>query len=188
MHYLFAHLPDGADAAAVEAALADADAVLLRGAADTVKEGSFADGRAWLAGWREEAAADAAAAALGESLAGVPEAAAGIAALRIEGNGAAPSPDEAAFCIANHTVTDPDGFQPYIAAVADVTAMFGGRFLARAGATRTVAGDLEAGRSVILAFVDRAAAERFYTAPEYAPLLALRLATTRPNFFMAAVS
>jgi uncharacterized protein (DUF1330 family) len=185
MHFIFVHLPaDAADeaAGAVESALADADSRLLWGVADSVKEGPLASGRAWLAAYDDEAVARAAAERLAAALANVGTA----AALLIESNGADLSPGETAYAIANHTVTDPNGFQPYIADVARVTAMFGGRFLARAGRTERIAGALAAGRSVILAFADRAAAERFYTAPEYAPLLALRLATTEPNFFLAA--
>ena len=180
MHFIFVHLPaESRSAAAVGAALATAGRLLLAGVPDRVVEGALTPGRTWLAAWDDSAAADRAAAGLGAAAdpAG--------AALRIEGTGAAPADDETAFIVANHTVTDAAGFQPYVADVARVTALFGGRFLARAGKTTRIFGAIEAGRSVILAFADRAAAERFYDAPEYAPLLALRLVTTRPNMVLA---
>ena len=180
MTFLFVHLPDGTYDAAIDAALADSDSRLVDGAADRVMEGALTSGRSWLAAYDDAGAARAAAERLADVLADAGDA----AALLIEGNGAALSPAETVYLVANHTVTDADRFRPYIADVARVTAMFSGRFLARAGRTESVAGAIEAGRSVILAFADRAAAERFYAAPEYAPLLELRLATTRPNMFL----
>ena len=181
MHFLFVHLPGESDGVAIGSALALADAHLLAGVADTIKEGSLTAGRCWLAAF-EAAAAEAASDRLAAALAGIE----GATALRIEGNGADLSLAETAFIVANHTVTDAERFEPYIAAVGPVTARYGGRFLARAGRTERIAGEIDAGRSVILAFADRAAAERFYAAPDYAPLLELRLATTRPNMILAA--
>lgn len=184
MHFVFVHLPAAATddtARAVDAALAGADTMLLAGVRDRVMEGTLTDGRSWLASFDDETCAQASAVSLGAALVGAPEA----AALAIEGAGVPLSPDETAWLVANHTVVDAARFKPYVAAVADVTARHGGRFLARAGRTVRIAGTIEAGRSVILAFADRAAAERFYAAPDYAPLLALRLATTRPNMLLA---
>ena len=51
---------------------------------------------------------------------------------------------------------------------------FGGRYLVRGGELLPVEGDLGLKRLVILEFPSVEAARRFYTSPEYAPLLKLR--------------
>jgi len=84
-----------------------------------------------------------------------------------------------AYMIANIEVTDPAGFERYREAVPPVIAAHGGRYLVRGGAVHTKEGNPDVKRLVILEFPTIAAAEAFYAAPDYAPLLALRLATTR---------
>ena len=84
----------------------------------------------------------------------------------------------AAYLIANITVTDPAGFEAYRAAVPAVIARFGGRYLVRGGAVEAKEGAPGLDRVVILEFPDMAAARAFYDSADYAPLLAMRLATT----------
>ncbi len=193
MAYIFVHLAS-ADAdvrrieSAVTGALGDAGRTLLSGVDDHILEGALTPGRAWLVACEDGAAAATAAAGLEQAVsAAVPGAAAdaGGFALLIEGNGAAISPAETAFLVANHTITDAGRFAPYAADVGRVTALFGGRFLARAGRTERIFGAIETGRTIILAFADRARAMQIYESPEYAPLLELRLATSRPTLILA---
>lgn len=80
-----------------------------------------------------------------------------------------------AYLIANLTVTDPAKYQEYRAGVAAVVAKFGGEFLVRGGAVTQKEGT-PFNRLVVLRFPDMAAAEAFYHGPDYAGLLALRLA------------
>ena len=84
----------------------------------------------------------------------------------------------AAYLIANITVTDPAGFEAYRAAVPAVIARFGGRYLVRGGAVEAKEGAPGLNRLVILEFPDMATARSFYDSAEYAPLLAMRLAST----------
>ena len=84
----------------------------------------------------------------------------------------------AAYLIANITVTDMERYQEYRAGVGPVVQRYGGRFLVRAGAIHPVEGDLGFDRCVVLEFPSMEALRGFYDGPEYAPLLAMRIAST----------
>ena len=84
-----------------------------------------------------------------------------------------------AYFIANIDVTDPAGFERYREAVPPVIARFGGRYLVRGGEVQAVEGAMPLKRLVILEFPTLDQARAFYDSADYAPLLALRLATTR---------
>ncbi len=86
-----------------------------------------------------------------------------------------------AYLIANIEVTDPEGFERYRAAVPAVIAAHGGRYLVRGGEKQLVEGDLKLHRLVILEFPSMTALRGFYDSADYAPLLALRLASTRSD-------
>jgi uncharacterized protein (DUF1330 family) len=90
-----------------------------------------------------------------------------------------------AYLIANIDVQDRDGFERYRTAVPAVIAAHGGRYIVRGGETQTVEGDLGLKRLVILEFPSIAVLRGFYDAPDYAPLLALRLASTRSQVVFA---
>lgn len=90
-----------------------------------------------------------------------------------------------AYLIANIEVTDPEGFERYRSEVPAVIAAHGGRYLVRGGPTRSVEGSLPVKRLVILEFPSMEAAERFYASPDYAPLLKLRLDSTRSDVVFA---
>jgi uncharacterized protein (DUF1330 family) len=85
----------------------------------------------------------------------------------------------AAYLIANISVTDPKGYQPYREQVPAVLEKYGGRYLVRAGAVHPLEGDLGFDRFVIIEFPSMDAARRFYDSTEYAPLLKSRMETTR---------
>ena len=80
-----------------------------------------------------------------------------------------------AYLIAQLTITDSAGFDAYREAVPPVIAAYGGRYLSRGGAVTPLEGEPAGPRIVVLEFADRAAAERFYRAPEYQEILPLRL-------------
>ena len=84
-----------------------------------------------------------------------------------------------AYLIADIEVTDPSAFEDYRARVGAVIAQYGGRYIVRGGAVRALEGDFGFQRLVVLEFPSAEAAQRFYDSPEYAPLLALRSASTR---------
>lgn len=87
--------------------------------------------------------------------------------------------DMTAYLAANITVTDPEHYPPYRAQVPGVVAQSGGRFLVRADAVHPLEGEFGFDRFVVIEFPSLAAANAFYTSPEYAPLLKLRSETTR---------
>ena len=81
-----------------------------------------------------------------------------------------------AYLVAHLTVTDPDALEAYRAAVPEVIARFGGRYLVRGGAVETLEGEWRVPRLVIVAFDSMAQAKRFYESPDYQEILPLRLA------------
>jgi len=83
-----------------------------------------------------------------------------------------------AYLIANITVRDPTGFDEYRARVPAVIAAFGGRYVVRGGAVEVKEGIPDLNRLIVLEFPDMMAARAFYDSADYAPLLALRLAST----------
>jgi len=89
-----------------------------------------------------------------------------------------------AYIIVNIEVTDPEGFARYRAAVPPVIAAHGGRYLVRGGELHVMEGAPGWQRLVVLEFPTLAAARAFYSSAEYAPLLALRLATSRSEMVM----
>ena len=80
-----------------------------------------------------------------------------------------------AYVIAQLTVTDPAGFEAYRQAAVPVVEAYGGRFLVRGSALSALEGDPDRPSVIVLEFPDKAAAERFYTSPEYRAILPLRL-------------
>ena len=89
-----------------------------------------------------------------------------------------------AYIIVNIEVTDPEGFERYRAAVPPVIAAHGGRYLVRGGDLHVMEGAPDWKRLVVLEFPSLAAARGFYDSADYAPLLALRLASSRNEMVM----
>lgn len=84
-----------------------------------------------------------------------------------------------AYLIANIEVTDPVAFETYRAGVPAVIAQYGGKYLVRGGAVTAVEGAPGFKRLVVLEFPDMARLRAFYDSAEYAPLLRMRLASTK---------
>jgi len=89
------------------------------------------------------------------------------------------------YLIANLEVTDPAKFEEYRQKVVPVIEKFGGRYLVRGGELRRLEGNLPLSRLVILEFPTLDAAQKFYDSAEYAPLLKLRLDSTRSDLVLA---
>lgn len=79
-----------------------------------------------------------------------------------------------AYVIAQIEVTDTDRYDEYRRQVAATIEQYGGRFLVRGGAHRTLEGDWQPGRLVVLEFPDMQALDRWYGSQEYGPLIILR--------------
>ncbi|MGH8686541.1 MAG: DUF1330 domain-containing protein [Burkholderiales bacterium] len=90
-----------------------------------------------------------------------------------------------AYVIAEVEVTDPAGFEEYRKQVPATIAKYGGKYVARGGATETREGDWRPKRLVILEFPSMDQARRWYDSPEYAPVLAMRLKTARTKLVLA---
>ena len=90
----------------------------------------------------------------------------------------------AAYLIARVNVTNPDKYENYKAlAPADIS-KFGGKYLARGGATKVLEGDTESRRVVILEFPDMDTARAFYSSPEYAAARAERKGAADGQFLI----
>jgi uncharacterized protein (DUF1330 family) len=74
---------------------------------------------------------------------------------------------KAAYLVVDARVHDAQGIARYRALAEHAVAGFGGRYLARGGATETLEGDWVPQRLVIVAFPSMEAARRFYDSPEY---------------------
>lgn len=90
----------------------------------------------------------------------------------------------------NRTVSDAGKLAEYSARVRQVVEMYGGRYLAVGGQVDVVEGERSLTYPVLIEFPDLAAAHRWYDAPEYRELKALRHAASRADaiFFETAPS
>jgi uncharacterized protein (DUF1330 family) len=80
-----------------------------------------------------------------------------------------------AYLIAEHVITDAGKFDEYRAKAAPMIAKYGGRYLTKGSTHRLPeGGHWRPERVVIIEFPDMAALDRWYNAPEYQPLIALR--------------
>jgi len=89
-----------------------------------------------------------------------------------------------AYFVAELDITNLAAMGPYRAAVGATIEQYGGRFLARAGATELIEGGPEPQRIVIVEFPDRAAFKRWYDSPEYQKILPGRLDNSTGRAFV----
>lgn len=73
----------------------------------------------------------------------------------------------AAYVLVDVDITDPDAYDAYKPLAAAAVEQYGGRYLARGGASEVLEGDRVPGRLVVLEFPDADAARRWYRSPEY---------------------
>jgi uncharacterized protein (DUF1330 family) len=86
-----------------------------------------------------------------------------------------------AYVIADIEVLDPAGYEAYRQQVPATIAAYGGRYLARGGATEVLEGSWSPRRCVILEFPSMAQLKAWWDSPEYQPLRAIRERTTRSH-------
>lgn len=82
-----------------------------------------------------------------------------------------------AYLISQITVRDAATYERYKELVPPSIAVYGGRYLARGGATETLEGSWRPTRLVILEFPSIERAREWWKSPEYAPAKALRQAS-----------
>jgi uncharacterized protein (DUF1330 family) len=90
------------------------------------------------------------------------------------------------YLIVNIEVRDPDAYAKYRQAAAPLVEKFGGRYLVRGGDIQPLEGDLGLKRLVVLEFPSVESARRFYESPEYAPVLRMRLESTKSDAVLVA--
>jgi len=86
-----------------------------------------------------------------------------------------------AYVIADIEVLDRAGYETYRQQVPATIAAYGGRYLARGGATEVLEGSWSPRRCVILEFPSMAQLKAWWDSPEYQPLRAIRERTTRSH-------
>ena len=85
-----------------------------------------------------------------------------------------------AYVIGNITITNPDGYDQYIARVPVVVAAFGGHYRVRGGMATTLDGQASDARHVVIEFPSReqAQAQAWYDSVDYQSILPLRLSNS----------
>lgn len=91
----------------------------------------------------------------------------------------------AAYVIAEVEVTDPAAYEEYRKRVPATIEQYGGKYLARGGATETKEGGWAPARLVILEFPSMAQARRWYDSPEYTPARAIRQRASKSKLIFA---
>jgi uncharacterized protein (DUF1330 family) len=72
-----------------------------------------------------------------------------------------------AYVIALINVTDPEGYEAYRDMTPPTIAQYGGRYIARAGRTEVLEGEMDANRAVLLEFESFEKAKEWWNSPEY---------------------
>jgi uncharacterized protein (DUF1330 family) len=81
-------------------------------------------------------------------------------------------------------VRDPDGYKAYADAVPPLLEKYGGRFLAKGGATATLEGFAPQPRIALVEFPDMATAQAFWNSPEYRAIAPIRNRTAVARAFL----
>ena len=91
-----------------------------------------------------------------------------------------------AYVIVQIEISDPATYDRYKELAPPSIVAYGGRYLARGGATATLEGSWAPSRLVILEFPDLAAARAWWDSPEYAEAKALRHAAASSEMVVVA--
>ena len=90
-----------------------------------------------------------------------------------------------AYVVVQIIVDDPVAYGQYKTMAPSSIAKYGGRYLLRGGSVKTLEGDWDPGRFVILEFPDAESAQAWWDSPEYAEAKALRNACARSQMILA---
>lgn len=97
----------------------------------------------------------------------------------------APAIAPKAYAIAEISVTDPDAYKQYAAAVTPIVTQFQGRYLVRAGTIVPLEGEAPTGRFIVIEFPSLAMAKSFKASPQYLAIAPLRQRASRTRLFLA---
>ncbi|HYO56370.1 DUF1330 domain-containing protein [Archangium sp.] len=89
-----------------------------------------------------------------------------------------------AYVVVEVTVKDAETYERYKQLAPPAIALYGGRYLARGGATEVLEGTWDVPRFVILEFPSVQQARTWWSSPEYAPAKALRQASTHTDMLL----
>jgi uncharacterized protein (DUF1330 family) len=89
-----------------------------------------------------------------------------------------------AYVIAAETVNDPAMFDRYRKQVSATLDIFGGQFVVRGANLTVLEGEWPHPRLVIIEFQSRAAAEHWYSSPEYQKIISLRHNSSAGNLII----
>ena len=89
-----------------------------------------------------------------------------------------------AYAIAEITVTDPEAYKLYLAAVTPVVTQFSGKYIVRAGTVVPIEGDAPTGRVVVIEFPNLNVAKSFESSAQYLAIAPLRQRASRTRLFL----
>jgi len=89
-----------------------------------------------------------------------------------------------AYLIADVEVLDKVAYEQYRQKVPATIAAYGGRYIARGGATEVLEGGWAPKRCVLIEFPSMARLKEWWDSPEYVPLRAIRQRATRSNLIV----
>ena len=90
-----------------------------------------------------------------------------------------------AYIVAQIEVADPVAYRPYAEQAAKIVASFGGRYLARGGATKSIEGEAPPSRVAIIEFPSMEALEKFEASPEYTAVKPIRQRASKSSRIFA---
>lgn len=90
----------------------------------------------------------------------------------------------AAYVIAEVDITNPEGYKAYTARVPATIEKYGGKFLARGGATQVLEGEWPQVRRVIIEFPSVESARKWWDSPEYEGPKAMRRANSKGRLLL----
>jgi len=88
-----------------------------------------------------------------------------------------------AFIVAEINVTDAAGYRPYSEKAATIVSQFGGQYLARGGATKSIEGAAPPNRIASIEFPDMATLEKFEASTEYGAIRPVRQKAATSRIF-----
>jgi uncharacterized protein (DUF1330 family) len=89
-----------------------------------------------------------------------------------------------AYVIADVDVTNQQGYDDYRSRTLATAEKFGGRFIARGGATEVKEGTWQPHRLIMLQFADLDTARRWYDSPEYQAIIKYRTDASNTNLVL----
>jgi len=90
----------------------------------------------------------------------------------------------AAYFVCTMTIHDPETYRKYTALTPALVARHGGKFLTRGDPVTTHEGEIFEERLVLLEFPDRAAAEAWYSDPDYQDAARFRRASSKGRMIL----